>query len=125
RLHKSLVKIIDVLEIFDGILLGLPEYPGADQVKNHVSNVFAKMNAPVIENRHDQRPKFLERVLPHPFQQFRPTYMTHSSYLDFLLLFRREIERITQKNIRVPLVARVAGQDRIKIFGQSNFLPQY
>src|SRR4029453_7547578 len=40
----------------------------------------------------------------------------------FLLLFCREIERVTQKNICVPFVGRVAPHNRIKGFGKSNFL---
>src|SRR6266404_2052921 len=122
RLYIGLFKIVDVLEIFDRIFLGFPKYACADQVKNHVSNILAGMNAPVIENRHDQRPELLQRVLPHPSEQFRSTHMTHVSSLDFLLLFCGEIERVAQKNIRVPLVTRVAGDDRIKSFGKSNFL---
>src|ERR1043166_7830455 len=40
----------------------------------------------------------------------------------FLLLFSREVERVTQKNICVPLVPRIASYDGIKRFGKSNFL---
>src|SRR5437870_7337886 len=122
RLHKSLLKIIDVLEILDRIFLGLPEYPGANQVKNHVPNVFAGMNSPIVENRHDQRSELLERVLPHASQQLGSRHMPDRGSLDFLLLFCREIERVAQKNVRVPLVTRVVGHDRIESFGKSNLL---
>src|SRR5437667_18475 len=49
RFHKSLSKIVNILEVLDRILLGLSKYPGADQVKNHVPDVLAGMNAPVVE----------------------------------------------------------------------------
>jgi hypothetical protein len=40
----------------------------------------------------------------------------------FLLLFGREIERVSQKNICVALVSRIAPYDGIKGFSKSNFL---
>ena len=40
----------------------------------------------------------------------------------FPLLFGREIQRVTQKNICVSLVPRVAPHNGIKRFGESNFL---
>jgi hypothetical protein len=40
----------------------------------------------------------------------------------FLLLFGREIEGVTQKNICIPLVPRIAPDDGIKRFSKSNFL---
>ena len=122
RLYKSLFKIIDVLEILNRILLCLSKYAGADQVKNHVPNVFAGMNSPIVENRHDQRSELLERVLPHASQQLGSRHMPDGGALDFLLLFCGEIERVAQKNVRIPLVTRVAGHDRIKSFGKSNLL---
>src|SRR4030095_8356450 len=122
RLHESFFKIIDVLEILDRIFLGLSEYASADQIENHVPNVLAGANSPVIEDRHDQRSELLERVLPHSSQQLRSRDMPDRGTLDLLLLFCREIEGVAQKNIRVPLVTRVAGHDRIKGFGKSNFL---
>src|SRR5262245_35866528 len=94
RGHKSLLKSKDVFEILDRIFLGLPEYPGANQVKNHVSNVLAGMNSPIFENRNDQRSELLERVLPHASQQLRSRHMPNRGALDLLLLFCREIERI-------------------------------
>jgi hypothetical protein len=48
--------------------------------------------------------------------------MPHRGAFGFLLLFGGEIERVAQKNIRISLVTRVAGHDRIKGFGKSNFL---
>src|SRR5437762_8494518 len=42
RFHKRLVKIEDVLEILNRIFLRLPENPGADQVENHVADIFAR-----------------------------------------------------------------------------------
>ena len=59
RLHENLFEVIHVPEIFDRIFLGFSEYPGADQVKNHVSNVLGCMNAPAIENCHDHRSELL------------------------------------------------------------------
>jgi hypothetical protein len=40
----------------------------------------------------------------------------------FLLPFGREIERVTQKNICISLVPRVAPDNGIKRFSKSNFL---
>src|SRR6266550_2825922 len=80
------------------------------------------MNAPVVEDRYHHWSKFLQGVLPHSFEQFRPTHMTHAGALNFFLLFSREIERVAQKDICIPLVARVAGHNRIESFGESNLL---
>ena len=44
------------------------------------------------------RPKFLQRILAHAFEQFRPGDVTHGRALDFLLLLGREIERVAQEN---------------------------
>ena len=38
--------------------------------------------------------------------------MTHADALNFLLLFRREVERIAQKHIPVPVIAGVGIHDR-------------
>jgi hypothetical protein len=40
----------------------------------------------------------------------------------FLLLFSREIERVTQKNICISLISRIAPDNGIKRFSKSNFL---
>ena len=48
--------------------------------------------------------------------------MTHGGAFDLLLLFGGEIERVAQKNIRLPLITWVAGHDGIESFGKSNFL---
>src|SRR5262245_49249108 len=48
--------------------------------------------------------------------------MADAGTLRFLLPFGREIERVTQKNICVSLVPRVAPHNGIKRFGKSNFL---
>src|SRR5207249_3359260 len=104
--------------------LGLSEYPGPDQVKNHVAHIFAGMDAPAIENRHHHRPEFLDGVLPRTNEQFRPGHMTYAEAFDFLLLLGRKIERIAQKNIRVPLVTWVAANNRVESLGETNLLHQ-
>src|SRR4029453_9983562 len=48
--------------------------------------------------------------------------MANAGAFRFLLLFCREIERVTQKNVCVPFVARVAPHNGIKSFSKSNFL---
>src|SRR5258707_1264604 len=48
--------------------------------------------------------------------------MADAGAFRFLLPFCREIERVTQKNIRVTLVTRVALYNGIKGFSKSNFL---
>src|SRR6476661_7334377 len=48
--------------------------------------------------------------------------MTHADALDFLLLLGREVERVAQKDIPVPLIAGVAVHNRLESFGESNFL---
>ena len=80
------------------------------------------MDAPVIEHRHHHRAEFLKCVLPDAIEQFRPGHVTHADALNFLLLFRREVERIAQKHIHVPVIAGVGIHDRIESFGESNFL---
>src|SRR5476651_1238770 len=48
--------------------------------------------------------------------------MANRRAFDFLLLLGCVIERIAQKNVRVPTVARVSRDDRVERFGESNFL---
>jgi len=50
--------------------------------------------------------------------------MTHADSLDFLLLLRREVERIAQKDVPVPVIARVVGYNRLESLSESNFLHQ-
>ena len=85
-------------------------------------DIFAAVNSPGRKYRHHHRPEFLQGVLPHPFQQLWSGHMAHRSAFDFLLLFRREIERIAQKYISITRITRIAGDNRIKSFGKSNFL---
>src|SRR5215472_14895900 len=122
RRHKRLFEIVDIFEIFDRILLGLSENTGGDQIKNHVSDVFAGMDAPAIEHCHHHRAEFLERVLPDSVEQFRPGHVTHADALDFLLLLGREVERIAQKNVAIPLVVGIVGYNRLESLGESNLL---
>src|SRR5215470_8524131 len=77
RCYKCLFEIVDIFEIFDRILLGFSEDTGGDQIKNHVPDVFAGMDAPAIEDCHYHRPEFLEGVLPHAIEQFWPGHMTY------------------------------------------------
>ena len=122
RLHKNLFKIINVLEMFDRIILGLPKYASADKVKDYVPNVLAGMDSPVIEDSYHHRSEFLESVPPHTVEQLRPRHVAHADAFDFLLLLRREIERVPQKDISVPLVTRIAGNNGIESLGKANFL---
>ena len=108
--------------MFDRILLGLPEYASADEVKDDVPNVLAGMDSPVIEDGYHHRSEFLESVPPHTVEQLRPGYVSHADAFDFLLLLRREIERVPQKDISVPLVTRIAGNNGIESLGKPNFL---
>jgi hypothetical protein len=48
--------------------------------------------------------------------------MADAGTFRFLLPFGREIERVTQKNVCISLVPRVAFHNGIKRFGKSNFL---
>src|SRR5262245_8208742 len=80
------------------------------------------MYAPAIEDRDDHGAKFLERVLPHAIEQFRPGHMTHADSLDFLLLLGRKVECIAQKDVPVPVIAGVVDHKRLEGLGESNFL---
>src|SRR6266516_6667079 len=122
RFHKNLFKIINILEIFDRILFGFPEHACADQIKDNVSNVLAGVDSPVIEDRHHHRPEFLESVPPHSVEQFRPSHVTHAHAFDFLLLLGREIERVTQKAVGLPLITRIACNNGIESLGKPNLL---
>jgi len=105
--------MINVPKIFYRILLSFSEYPGANQIKNHVSDVFGRVNAPTIKNRRDQRSELLERILPQSLQELRSSHVPDAGAFRFLLLFGREIERVTQKNICISLVSRIAPDDGI------------
>jgi hypothetical protein len=48
--------------------------------------------------------------------------MTHADALYFLLLLGREVERVAQKDIPIPLIAGVAAHNRLESLGESNFL---
>ena len=48
--------------------------------------------------------------------------MTHAAAFDFLVLLGREVERVAQKDIPVPLIAGIAVHNRLESFGESNFL---
>src|SRR5207248_7938561 len=74
--HERFFEIVNVFEILDRILLGFSENAGADQIKNHVPDVFAGLDTPAIEHSNDHRAEFLERVLPDAIEQFWPRYMT-------------------------------------------------
>src|ERR1043166_11587 len=125
RFHECLLEIIDVLEVFDRIFFGFPENTGLDEVENHVTNVFGAADAPALENRQHHRAKFLEHVLTHTVEQFRSRHVAYARALDFLLLFRREIKRVPQKYIGLPLITRVSRHNGIERFGESNLLHQW
>ena len=120
--HKDLFKIINVLEMFDRILLGLPEYASADEIKDDVPDVLAGMDSPVIEDGYHHRSEFLESVPSHTVEQLWPRYVADADAFDFLLLLRREIKRVPQKDISVPLITRIACNNGIESLGKPNFL---
>src|SRR2546421_3345482 len=122
RLHERLLKIVNGLEILDRILVGFSKNPGADEIEDHVTDIFAGTNSPVIEDRHHHRPEFLERVLPDAFEQLRSRDVPHGCAFCFFLLLGCEIERVAQKNVGLALITRVARHDRIEGFGKSNLL---
>ena len=82
------------------------------------------MNTPAIEHRHNHRAKLLQRVLTDAVEQFRPGNMTHADALDLLLLLGCEVERVAQKDVAVPVITRVIGDNRLERFGESNLLHQ-
>jgi hypothetical protein len=61
---------------------------------------------------------FSERL----FEELGARHVTHRRALCLLLLLRCVIERVPQKNVRIAVIARVTGHDRIKSFGESYFL---
>src|SRR5205823_2401218 len=124
RLHERFLKIVNRFEILDRIFVGLSENSRADEIEDHVTDIFAGTNSPVIEYRNDQRPEFFERVLPDSFEQFRPGNVAYGRAFYFLLLFGGVIERVAQKNVGLALITRVTRHDRIEGFGKSNLLHQ-
>jgi hypothetical protein len=50
--------------------------------------------------------------------------MTHANALDFLLLLGCEVERVAQKDVAIPVITRVIGDNRLERFGESNLLHQ-
>jgi len=54
--------------------------------------------------------------------QTRTCNVADRGALCFLLLLGRVIECISQKNVRIAVIARITGNDRIKSFGESYFL---
>ena len=96
-------KIVHALEILDRILVGFSENAGADEIENHVPDVFAAIDSPAGKNRHHHRPEFLERVLPHAFEQLRPGHVANGRAFDFLLLLGRVIERVAQKDVSIAV----------------------
>lgn len=122
RSHKGFFEIVNVLEIFNRILLRLSEHSGRDEIEDHMSDILARTDAPAVEDRHDHRAKLLKRVLPDTIEQFRPGHVSHAYSFDFFLLLRGEIERIPQKDVPVPLITGVVGHKRFQSLGKSNFL---
>src|ERR1044071_5144679 len=122
RSYKCLFEVVNILEILNRIFFSFSENPGGDQIKNHMSNVLARMNAPAIEHRHYHRAEFFQRILPNAIEQFWTGYMAHADTSDLFLLLCRKIERIAQKNVTVPLIAGVVGHNRFESLSESNFL---
>src|SRR6184192_4153538 len=75
RLHKRVLKIVNRLEILDRILVRLSKNTGADEIENHVTDIFRGTDPPIIKHRHHQRSEFLERILPDAFEQLRSRNM--------------------------------------------------
>ena len=68
------------------------------------------------------RPKLLQGIEPHTFEQFRSRHVTDGGTLRFFLLFGRIVERIAQERVGVPMITLVGRDDGIECFGKSNFL---
>ena len=54
--------------------------------------------------------------------QFGTGDVANGRAFDFLLLLRRVIERVAQEHVSVAMISRIAGDDRIKSFGEYNLL---
>src|ERR1043166_3524417 len=120
--HESFFEIVNVFEVFNRIFFGFSKNARADQVEHHVADIFRAMNSPVLKDGDNHGTEFFERVLPHSIEQFRASDMPNRRALHLLLLLGGKIERVAQKNVAVPVITRITGDDRVESFGKSNLL---
>ena len=62
-------EVVDVLEVIEGILLGLAEEMGLHQGENDVAEIFGGVDSPVLEHLAGQGAELVQAVDPDPGQQ--------------------------------------------------------
>src|SRR5437868_6395098 len=91
RRDERIVKAVAAFEIVERIALGFSKDADANQIKNHLADVLAAMNAPIRKNRRHHRPELFERELPHAVEQFLAPNVPRSLLLVLLFQLDRKI----------------------------------
>lgn len=71
------------LEVLDGIILGPPESTGLHQQKNHLTDVGAGTDAPMLQDKGSHRTEILECLIAESLEQFARADMTTMGSLLF------------------------------------------
>ena len=119
--YERLVKRVAALEIVDGILVGFSKNPDADQIENHLAEILAPGDAPILEDGRDHRAEFFHRVKADAVEQLRTGDVGRAVVALFAEL-DGVIQRVAEEKVGVAGVPWVVGADEVECFGEIAFL---
>jgi hypothetical protein len=117
RFSKGLAEIVSPFEIVTGILLGFGKEFEFHHVENDFAEVLAASDAPCFEQRQGHRAELLQGELTDALEQFLAGDMVRFGFLRLPSHHSLGvIERLTNEEVSVPMVALVLGKNLIDGF---------
>jgi hypothetical protein len=101
---KRLVKIVATAEVVDGISLGFSENAFADEIVDHLPEIFAAADAPVAEDRQHHRAIHLQRILPDSLEELLAADVA-AAFLGFFALLDGVLESVAKEIVGFAIVA--------------------
>jgi tetratricopeptide (TPR) repeat protein len=115
------VELVAALEVFDRVRVGFPEDALADEIEDHLAEIFPAPHTPVGQDRRDHRPVLFQRKLTDAIKQLLTGDML-SAFLGFFAQLDCVIESVAQEEICLAIIAAVLLHDEIEFFTEVEFL---
>jgi len=119
---ECLVEIVAVAELIERVGIVFAEDLLADHVEDDVAEVLAGIDVPVMENGEDHRAEFLEGEKADAIEELSGGNVLGKRLPAFFLLLDREVERVADKRVNLPVIAGVFRQDSINCLRKADFL---
>jgi tetratricopeptide (TPR) repeat protein len=120
---ERVVKRVSAPEIVDGVRFRLSENADRNQIEDHLAEVVAAADAPILKDRRHHRAELLQRVETDAFEELLAGDVAGwAAFAGLFALLDGVVERIAEEMIGVAFVARILLADDIEGFTKIKFL---